>query len=129
MSKVDFRTEKTNSEEYWYDIEEDWPLIEASFLMQYGIRLRAVNDMPYDEFCSYLVGIMPDTPLGNTVRIRSETDKQMLESFTPEQRKIRSDWLNRQASEKTEEDTQEYLKNILKAFKDLAGEGGVENVE
>ena len=127
MLNVDFRTEKISNVEYWYDIEEDWSLIEASFLMQYGIRLRAVNDMSYDEFCSYLSGIMPDTPLGNVVRIRSETDKELLESFTPEQRKIRSDWLGRQASEKSDEDTQEYLKNILKAFKDLAGEGGVDN--
>jgi hypothetical protein len=105
-------------------MEEDWPLIEASFLKQYGIRLRAINDMPYDEFCSYLIGIMPDTPLGNIVRIRSETDKDIIANFTDDQRKIRNEWLGKLAKNKTKDDTQAFLNSILQSFKELAGEGG-----
>lgn len=79
--------------------------------------------MPYTEFCSYLAGIMPDTPLGNIVQIRAEDDKNMLKGFTKEQKKIRSEWRNKQAKEmnpKSAEDAIEMFKNM---FKQLA-EGG-----
>lgn len=44
-----------------------------------------------------LAGIMPETPLGKIVSIRAEENKDILKDFTPEQRKIRSDWRNNQA--------------------------------
>ena len=69
-------------------------MIEASFLKQYGIRLRTENDeMSYSEFCSLLSGIMPDTPLGQIVSIRAEKDIKTINKFTKEQRKIRNDWI------------------------------------
>ena len=49
--------------------------IEASFLKQYGIRLREDDNMSYSEFCSLLSNIMPDTPLGQIVSIRAEKDQ------------------------------------------------------
>ena len=73
---------------------DDFDLIEASFAMQYGIRLRN-DDMSWSEFCTLLTGIMPETPLGQIVSIRSEEDKEMLKNFTKEQHKIRNDWRNR----------------------------------
>ena len=81
-----------NSEAY-YDIFDDWNLIEASFLKQYGIRLRTEDDMSYAEFCSLLSGIMPDTPLGQVVSIRAEKDMKVINNFTKEQKRIRNDWL------------------------------------
>lgn len=74
---------------------EDWDLIEASFAMQYGIRLREETDMTFSEFCTLLSGIMPKTPLGQIVSIRSEEDKDMLKNFNKEQHKIRNEWRNR----------------------------------
>lgn len=74
---------------------EDWGLIEASFTAQYGIRLRSEYDMPWSEFSTLLSGIMPDTPLGKVVSIRSETDKDALKNFTKDQHKIRNEWINR----------------------------------
>lgn len=74
---------------------EDWGLIEASFTSQYGIRLRNEYDMPWGEFCTLLAGIMPETPLGQVVSIRSENDKDMLKNFTQEQHKIRNEWGSR----------------------------------
>ena len=62
--------------------------------MQYHIRLRN-DDMSWSEFSALLKGIMPETPLGQIVSIRSEEDKDMLKNFTPEQHKIRNDWRNR----------------------------------
>lgn len=112
----------SNNDDY-YDIVDDWRLIEASFFKQYGIRLRQINDMPWDEFCSYLSGIMPDTPLGNVVQIRSEDDKEILKNFTPEQKRIRSEWRNRMAKnidKKQAEDAIEMFKNM---FKELANGG------
>jgi hypothetical protein len=67
--------------------------------MQYSIRLRAEPDMTWDEFCTLLAGIMPETPLGQIVQIRSENDQEKLKNFTPEQMKIRSDWRSRIASQ------------------------------
>ena len=58
--------------------------------MQYGIRLRN-DDMTWSEFCTLLKGIMPETPLGQIVSIRSEEDKNMLKNFTKEQHKIKND--------------------------------------
>ena len=112
----------SNNDDY-YDIVDDWRLIEASFFKQYGIRLRQISDMPWDEFCSYLSGIMPDTPLGNVVQIRSEDDKEILKNFTPEQKRIRSEWRNRMAKnmdKKQAEDAIEMFKNM---FKELANGG------
>lgn len=80
----------------WYDLYEDWDLIDASFTAQYGIRLRAETEMSWGEFCTLLSGIMPDTPLGQVVSIRSETDKDVLKHFTPDQRRIRNEWRRRQ---------------------------------
>lgn len=74
---------------------EDWGLIEASFTFQYGIRLRSENDMSWSEFSTLLAGIMPETPLGQIVSIRSENDKDILKNFTQEQHRIRNEWRSR----------------------------------
>lgn len=81
--------------EAYYDIYDDWNLIEASFLMQYGLRLRsgADDDMSYQEFCSLLSGIMPDTPLGKVVSIRAEKDKKVIKNFTEDQKRIRKEYI------------------------------------
>ncbi len=79
--------------------------------------------MPYSEFCSYLSGIMPDTPLGQIVQIRAEDNKEILKSFTNEQKRIRSDWRNRQAAQVSKEDMEEVLKEFENMFKDLTRGG------
>lgn len=84
----------------YYDLFDDWELIEASFLKQYGIRLRQDDeDMSWAEFCSLLSGLMHDTPLGVIVGIRSEHDPKIIAKFTKEQKRIRQEWLYRQAGE------------------------------
>lgn len=81
--------------------------------------------MSWDEFTSLLSGLKPDTPLGNIVSIRSETNKDILKSFTPEQKKIRNDWQRRKA--KTVTDMNKYnsdMKMFEKMFESLAKVGG-----
>lgn len=94
--------------ESYYDLWEDWELIESSFLKQYGIRLRSDDDMSYSEFCSLLAGIMPDTPLGQIVSIRAEKDSKNINAFTPEQKRIWREWQNRK-QEHLKKNPQEYM--------------------
>lgn len=98
-------------------------MIEASFLSQYGIRLRTVTDMPYSEFCSYLSGIMPNTPLGSIVQIRAEGNKDVLKQFTPEQRRVRSEWRNKAAKQMSQQDMNKAMKELENMFRSMAKGG------
>lgn len=90
---------------------EDYDLIEASFLSQYGIRLKT-TDLEFDEFLNLTSCLMPDTPLGQIVAIRSETDGNVISKFTDGQRKIYNDWKNRSVSN----DEQKYTESMDKLF-------------
>ncbi|WP_368346651.1 Gp15 family bacteriophage protein [Peptostreptococcus anaerobius] len=89
--------------------------MEASFLTQYGIRLRS-SDLEWDEFCVLLSGIMPKTPLGQVVSIRSEDDKEMLKNFNEHQRKIRRDWRSKQAKLRTDKENEQMMKQLEQVF-------------
>lgn len=105
----------------WYDLFEDWDLIESSFTMQYGIRLSKENDMTWLEFKSLLSGIMPKTPLGQIVSIRSEEDKEVLKNFNKDQNKIRNEWRNKNnlINYMTDEEKAEKAKEAQELFKQL----------
>lgn len=111
----------------FYDLHEDWALIESSFAQQYGIRLRKeYQTMSYDEFCTLLSGLKPDTPLGSIVSIRCETDKDVIKHFTPQQKKIRNDWAKRNVKKVV--DMEQYnndMKMFEKMFENLAKAGGL----
>lgn len=100
----------------WYDLIDDWGLIEASFTAQYGIRLRSEPDMTWSEFSTLLVGIMPKTPLGQVVQIRSEENKDVLKNFTPEQHRIRNEWRSRKVEALTDYEKGEKIKEIQEIF-------------
>lgn len=104
---------QTESESY-FDIIDDWELIESSFLKQYGIRIRIEDDMSWSEFCSLLSGIMHDTPLGRIVSIRSEKDPKVIKEFTKEEREIRNKWIIRRNRElkKNKKAYMEYWNNF-----------------
>lgn len=90
-----FKRPQPKSSPDWYDMYEDWALIEASFAAQYNIRLRAEEDMSWGEFGTLLAGLMPETPLGQVISIRSESDKDTIKSFSPAQLKMHNDWKSR----------------------------------
>ena len=104
-----WKKNRKHPKESYYDLFDDWNLIESSFLKQYGIRLRTADDMSYEEFCSLLSGIMPDTPLGGIVSIRAEKDPKVIKQFTKEQKNIYNEWKLKKASE---------MKKDTKAYKD-----------
>lgn len=112
-----------NNYETWYDLEEDWPLIEASLAKQYGIRIRKeIDTMDYAEFCNLVSGLMPDTPLGSVIQIRSENDEEVLKNFTQEQKDIRWEYRNKIAKKISEEDFKNVIAEMQKAFKEMAGD-------
>lgn len=49
--------------------------------------------MSYQEFCSLLSGVMPDTPLGRVVSIRAEKDPKVIKNFTKDQKRIRNEYI------------------------------------
>lgn len=53
--------------------------------------------MTWSEFATLLSGLMPDTPLGQIISIRSEKDKDVIKRFTKEQKRIQNDWRRRQS--------------------------------
>ena len=90
---------------------DDYDLIEASFLSQYGIRLK-VSELQYDEFLNLTSCLMPDSPLGQIVAIRSEKDQEVISNFNETQKKIYNDWKNRNK----ENSEQEYRQSMDALF-------------
>lgn len=81
--------------------------------------------MTWDEFATLLGGLNGETPLGHIVSIRSETDKEKLKKFTPEEKKIRNDWRRRHCEVITDKEKYSAAMNGFAAmFKALSQEGG-----
>lgn len=74
-------------------------------------------------------GLMHDTPLGQVVRIRSETDKEIIKNFDPDQRAIRDEWSHFLASrnekknftKEDEADWYQQMSNLERAFASAFG--------
>lgn len=79
--------------------------------------------MSWDEFCTLLAGIMPETPLGQIVNIRSENDREKIKAMSPEQRRIRSEWRTRGVKEVqwTEADKVKAMQEVQQMFIELSG--------
>lgn len=70
--------------------------------------------MSWLEFKSLLSGLLPKTPLGGIVQLRSENDPDRLKEFTKEQHRIRNEWRNRNRKIKEDKKAFEEMQNILK---------------
>lgn len=123
MQRPDFNSDDEDNS--FYDLREDWDLIESSFAKQYGIRIRSQVDMPWAEFCTLLCGLMPDTPLGSIISIRSETDEEVIRNFNKDQRNIRNEFLNKKAERQleNEEKLNQDMLNLAKMFENMFGKG------
>lgn len=99
-------------------------MIESSFATQYPqITIppdSEEEDITVDRFLILLSGLMPDTPLGNIIRIRSETDKDAIKHMSPGQRRIRDEWLAKKRHEKyanmTDEEKLKLVEEVKMAF-------------
>lgn len=123
MSRLDFSSECEDVEDSHYDLYEDYALIEASFAQQYGIRLRNEDEMSWNEFCTLLSGLMPDTPLGRVVSIRAETDPDIIKNFNDGQRRIYNEWRARiiRKRRETPEAYKRYVDKFQQFLKDAFG--------
>lgn len=81
--------------------------------------------MSWNEFKTLLAGIGPETALGRIVSIRSETDKDVLKEFTPDMKRIQTEWLIRSAREKSVEERDRFVEQMKQAF--IAMAGGINN--
>lgn len=110
------------SSDPYYDLLDDFDLVVASFQTQYGIRLsKELKEMKWNEFCMLLSGLQPETPLGRIVSIRAEDDKEILQHFSKEQRRIRSEWRNRQAKMISVNERDAFLEQMKQALIKMAG--------
>ena len=113
--RPDFKS-KTKPVNSYYDLFDDYSLIEASFLEQYGIRLRETDDMTWDEFCTYLSGLNEKTSLGKIVSIRSEKDPQIIKNMTADQKRIRREWEKKSMPNYTKEEYERIMKDMSAGF-------------
>lgn len=117
MTKLKHDFQSKNSKAEWYDLREDWVLIESSLAKQYSIRIRNESDMPWTEFCTLVAGLMPDTPLGQIVGIRAERDPEAIRNFSSDQSSIYNTWQKKQTLDQLE-DT-EKLDKDMQALSDM----------
>lgn len=73
-------------------MDKDAVLIEQSIAKQYHILPSIQPELSYSDWAKLVSGLMDDTPLGRIVGIRSETKKEIIKNFTPEQNEIRQEW-------------------------------------
>ena len=112
---------KAENIEPYYDLDDDWSLIVASFQSQYGIRLsRELVGMSWREFSYMLNGITGDTPLGNIVRIRAENDPNAIKEFTPEEKRIRNEYRRKMARQKPQKEVTSVIEQFRQAFINMA---------
>lgn len=90
----------------------------ASFRTQYGVSFYSneFQGMKWKEFKALVSGLSSETPLGRIIQIRSEDDPKMLEVFSQGQHRIRNEWRNKMAKQKTEEELNAFLKELQQAF-------------
>lgn len=75
--------------------------------------------MSWSEFSTLLSGLMPDTPLGQVISIRSENDKNILKHFTKAQHRIRNEWRSKRAKQLIfdKKDAEKQIKQLQEIFK------------
>ena len=82
--------------------------------------------MTWSEFETLLAGLLPETPLGYIVQIRSENDREKLKHFTPEQKRIRAAWRTRNMKkvEMNPEEAKKAISQLEKMLASLFSKGG-----
>ncbi len=104
-----------------YDLFDDWDLVASSLKTQYGYSIRKeIDSLDWGELISDIAGLKGDTPLGNIVRKKKKKDPEVLKKFTPEEIKIRNEWLTKSASQISEENYEQAMESIKNMFKTMA---------
>lgn len=93
---------------------------------QYGLRVQSDEfaTMSWDEFRDLVGGLNESTPLVRVVQVRTEDDPRRLKEFTPEQRRMRSEWQRRRALQRPRADVEQFNAGIQEAFARMFGKRG-----
>lgn len=91
MKSNSFTTQNQKSEPF-YDLEFDRELIIQSIAKQYHILPSAQENLHYSDWYRLVAGIMEDTPLGQTVLVRKEDNKDIIKRMSPHEKEIRRQW-------------------------------------
>lgn len=68
-----------------------------------------------------MTGLDGKTPLGRIISIRAEEDREVLKHFSPEQKRIRSEWRRKKAKKMSAKDTETAIETFKRMFIQLAG--------
>ena len=94
----------------------------ASFAQQYGIRLhQEYETISYQEYTQLLIGIAGDTPLGNVVQIRAETDRKKIDEFNTYEKRIYKEWQDYRNKNKANVDAEQRAVEVQQWLKSLFG--------
>lgn len=97
-------------------------MIIQSVAKQYGILPDKQADMHFCDWILLVGGIMEDTPLGQTVLIRKENDRDRLKHFTQHEHRIHNQWREfRAGQKKIKMSPEKMVKNWEKIFADMFG--------
>ena len=110
--------------ETWYDLEYDKELIAQSIAKQYGILPSDQEELHYSDWLLLVGALMEDTPLGQTVLIRKENDRDRLKRFSAYENRIRNEWRNFRAgqiTEKTGQSPEQQAVSFEKMFAKMFG--------
>ena len=128
MWKIDFKAPRQKPKNQCYDLEFDKDLILQSIATQYHILPSEQDDLRYSDWIELLAGIMDRTPLGRTVQIRMETNREVIKNMTPHELKIRRDWNDFIAQKMAKETDPEAMKSQIAALERMIasafGKGG-----
>lgn len=80
---------------------------------------ETLEKLPADIFMVYLAGLSPNSPLGRVVSIRAEDDKEILETFTKEQLRIRNDYRRKIAKRNKDNINKEAYENEINAIVEM----------
>lgn len=79
--------------------------------------------MGWDEFSDLVSGLNEETPLVRVAQIRTEKDPEAIKKFTPEQRRMRSEWQRQRALARPRAETANFLNVMQSAFAEMFGRG------
>ena len=77
------------------------------------------EELPYSDWVSLVAGIMENTPLGQTVLIRKENDRERLKHFSKHEHSIRSEWMNFRAGQKRDSQSPQDVKHAMEMFENM----------
>lgn len=82
------------------------------------------EELSYSEWLQLVSGLMEDTPLGQIVLIRKESDKDRIKHFTRYEHSIRNEWRSFRAKQQNEASAEKSIAALEDMFRNMFKKGG-----